>query len=151
MKTEKNFLKGSYTVEASVVVTVTMLVLASLILCTFYIHDRAAIQGIVCEAASVGSIFSTEEERKQAAQEVIGRMEESRFLGSRNLNGNAASGKREVTAQGSAEYPVPGFAAKYLSDGSLEIHKSWTSRIVDPADAIRKIKGAGELLTGGDS
>ena len=150
MKTKKNYLKGSYTVEASMIVTTTILVLASLILCTFYIHDRAAMQGIVCEAASAGSNFATAEERTQAAQAVLERLDAGRFLGSQNVSGNAASGKREVTVQGSAQYPVPGFAAEYFSEGSLDIRKSWTGRILDPADAIRKIKGAGELLTGGD-
>ena len=150
VKMKKNYLRGSYTVEASIIVTVTILVLAALILCTFYIHDRATMQGIVCEAAAAGSNFAEEKDRVQAAQTVTERLDAGRFLGSQNVSGNAASGKREVTAQGSAQYPIPGFAANYLSGGSLDIRKSWTSRILDPANAIRKIKGAGELLTGGN-
>lgn len=149
-KKAPNYLRGSYTVEASVVVTMTVLILAALILCTFYIHDRAVLQAVVCEAASAGSSFATEEERKAAAQEVVGKLGEERFLGSRGLEGSAALGKREVTVLWSAVYPIPGFAAKYLAKGRLDVRKTWTCRIADPADAIRKIKGAGELLTGGD-
>ncbi len=150
MSLKKKFLRGSYTVEASVVVTMAMFVLAALILCTFYIHDRATLQAAVCEAASVGSNFATEKERKEAAQKVAGRVHEGRFLGSRNLNGNTALGSREATALWSAEYPIPGFAANYLAGGKLEIQRTWTCRILNPASTIRKIKGAGELLTGGD-
>lgn len=136
--------------EAAIVVTMTIFVLAALILCTFYIHDRAVLQAIVCEAASVGSSFATDEERKEAAQEVVGGLNAGRFLGSRNLDGNVAMGSREVTVLWDAEYPVPGFAAEYLADGKLDIHKTWTCKILNPASTIRKIKGVGELLTGGD-
>ena len=138
-------MKGSYTVEAAIVVTVTIFVLASLLICTFYVHDRAVMQGLVCEAASAGSSFITEEERKEAIQGV-----EERFLGSRGLDGSAASGSKSVTVSWKAGYPVPGFAAAYLSRGELDYKRSWTCKILNPADLIRKIKGAGELLTGGD-
>ena len=148
--TKDKCMKGSYTVEAAIVVTVTMFVLASLLIGTFYVHDRAVMQGLVCEAASAGSNFATEEERKTAMQEVVKRINEGRFLGSRGLNGNAASGSKNVTASWNAEYPVPGFAGRYLAQGSLDIKRSWTCKIPNPADTIRKIKGAGELLTGGD-
>ena len=150
MKLKKNYLKGSYTVEASLVITIIMFVLAALIFCTFYIHDRATLQAMVCEAAAVGSSFATDEEREEAVQKVVGGIEAGRFLGSRNLNGNVAMGKKEITVLWNTEYPVPGFAAKYLAEGKLEARKSWTCKILDPADTIRIIKGAGELLTGGD-
>lgn len=147
---KKKYLKGSYTVEAAVVISMTIFVLAALILCTFYLHDRATLQAIVCEAASVGSSFSTEKDRKEAMQGVVERINAGRFLGSRGLDGSAALGKRKATVLWNAKYPIPGFAARYLTEGELNIRKTWTCRILDPASTIRKIKGAGELLAGGD-
>lgn len=147
---KKNDLRGSYTVEAAAVVCITVLVLAALIICTFYIHDRAVFQGAACEAAAAGSNFMTDAERKAAAAAVKKKITASRFLGSRNLSGSVATGQKEVRAIWTAAYPVPGFAARYLSGGRLDIQKAWTCRIFDPADAIRKIRGVGELLTGGE-
>lgn len=147
---ESGSMKGSYTVEAAVVVSVTILVLASLLLCIFFIHDRAVLQSMVCETALAGSGFATEAERKEAVSAASGQIRKGRFLGSRSLSGNVSAGEKEVTAAWSMEYPLPGFAARYFSGGSLRISRSWTSRIQDPADMIRKIKGAGELLTGGE-
>lgn len=146
---KKKYMKGSYTVEAAVIVSLAMFVLASLMICTFYLHDRAVMQGLVCEAASVGSSFITEDERKAAVQNVVSELDGKRFLGSRALEGNAASSGKRISASWSAEYPVPGFAVKYLSKGSFAYDRSWTCRILNPADTIRKIKGAGELLVGG--
>lgn len=148
---KKNYLKGSYTVEAAVVVSLTFLVLASLIIGTFYLHDRVVLQGFVCEMAAAGSNFMTEAERKAAMEEVKRRLSANRFLGSKNLSGNAAAGKKEVTASWQSVYPVPGFAAKYISGNLIKIHQKWMCKIPDPADTIRKVRGIGELLTGGEN
>lgn len=147
---KKRYMRGSFTVEASIVVSMTILVLASLILCTFYIHDRAVFQSMVCEAVSAGSNFATESERSAAVSEAADRVRAERFLGSRDVSGSAEAGDKQVTASWNASYPVPGFAVRYLAEDSWGIRKSWTCRVLDPADVIRKIKGAGELLTGGN-
>lgn len=147
----KNYLKGSYTVEAAVVVSLTFLVLASLMIGAFYLHDRVVLQGFVCEMAAAGSNFMTEAERKEAMGEVKKRLNANRFLGSRGLSGNAAAGKKEAAASWQAVYPVPGFAVKYISGNLIDIRQNWTCKIPDPADTIRKVRGIGDLLTGGES
>lgn len=142
--------RGSCTVEAAVVVSVTMFVLAALLIGAFYVHDRSVLQSQTCEAAVAGSIFCTEKERSEAAGKVKKTVTAGRLLGSRAVNGYAAAGSRESKAAWSAVYPVPGFAAKYLAANQLDISVKWTCKIVDPADIIRKIRGASELLMGED-
>jgi len=142
--------KGSYTVEAAAVVSITVMVLAALILVSFYAHDRAVFQSFVCEIAAVGSNYATESERTSAINSAKAQVSASRFLGSSNLTGSAQAGEAEVTASWGAVYPVPGFAAEYLAGGELAISTSWTSQIMDPTDTIRLIRGAGKLITGGD-
>lgn len=139
-------LQGSYTVEAAVVVSLVFFVLAALILCTFYVHDRAVFQSAACEASSAGNNFITAKERKEAMSEVKQRMTQSRFLGSKNIKGNTATGKKEASSSWSAVYPFPGFVMKFISGGRLEIRKSWSSKILNPADTIRMIRGVGELI-----
>ncbi|MCD7884420.1 MAG: hypothetical protein LUI87_12060 [Lachnospiraceae bacterium] len=143
--------KGSYTVEAALVVSITFLVLASLVIGTFYLHDRVVFQSMVCEIASAGSACATESERKSAVSVLKGEVSASRFLGSRDISGSASVGENEVTASWSAGYPVPGFAMNYLAGNELPIEVSWTSKIVEPVDTIRLIRGAGELITEGDN
>ena len=61
--------KGSYTVEAAVILPLTALILAAVILAAFYIHDRSCMQGMACEIASAGSNCITQEQRtKRVAQ-----------------------------------------------------------------------------------
>lgn len=141
---------GSYTVEAAVIVSLTIFVLAALMIVTFYVHDRAIFQSIACETATAGSIHANQEERADAVNSAKEQVTASRFLGSQSLSGNVTSGEEEVTASWSALYPVPGFVMRYLAGGTLSIEASWSCKIVDPTDTIRLIRGAGKLITGGD-
>lgn len=136
--------------EGALVFSMTFFVLAALLIAAFYVHDRAVIQAVTCEAASVGSNFITQEEGSSAASRVKKQMKAKRLLGSQGLSGNAAVGTKTVTASWKAAYPVPGMVMKYLAKNRLQIQTGWTSKILEPADIIRKIRGAGELLTGGD-
>ncbi|MCC8066281.1 MAG: hypothetical protein LIO94_04170 [Clostridiales bacterium] len=149
-KKKGKFWRGSYTVEAAVIMSITILVLGTLIFAIFYAHDRAVFQSIVCEMAAAGSSCATENEQTKAVDAVKKQVKASRFLGSQELTGSAAVGEDQVSASWSAVYPVPGFAMKYLAGGELSIETSWNSMIAAPVDTIRLIRGAGELITGGD-
>lgn len=144
------YFRGSYTVEAAVVVSITVFALAALLIGAFYVHDRSVLQSQTCEAALAGSIFATEKERSKAAEKIKNTVTKDRLLGSGGLEGYAATGNRECKAAWSASYPVPGFAVKYFAGDQLAITASWTCKILNPADTIRKIRGASELLTGGE-
>lgn len=139
--------RGSYTVEAAAVVSITILILASLLIATFYVHDRAALQSIACETAVLGSNYATNSARTSAAMSAKSQVSASRFLGSRELSGKVSVGEDEAEATWSAVYPVPGFAMEYLVNGELSVQSSWSSQIMDPTNTIRLIRGAGELLS----
>ena len=147
---EKKGWKGSYTAEAALVFSMTFFVLAALLITVFYVHDRSVIQAATCEAASAGTNFYTAKERQKAAEKVKGQLQQNRLLGSRNLRGTVSVGNKNVTSGWSASYPIPGLAAGYLNGNKLQIKTSWKGKVIDAADTIRKIRGAGALLTGGD-
>ena len=140
------YLKGSYTVEAAAVISLVFFVLGALLICSFYIHDKSVLQGMVCEAAAAGSNSATEKEQKEAVSSVKKRITASRFMGSKNLSGSVATGEKSTEASWSAVFPVPGFAAKYLTGNKLTIKKEWTSKKFDPAKTIRMVKGAEKLF-----
>jgi hypothetical protein len=145
----KKFLKGSYTVEAAIVFSLTFFVLASLLIAVFYLHDCAVAQSAACEAAVAGSNFAKAKDRTEAAEAVKNQVGGGRFLGSRNVTSSTASGTKEVSAVWQGVYPVPGLAAKYLSGNRFTIRKTWKSQVLDAAEMIRKIKGIGDLVIGG--
>lgn len=148
-KTEAAYMKGSYTVEAAIVMSLVFFVLSAMIFCAFYLHDRAVFQSSACEIAAVGSNFATLKERQEAVAKAKKKITAKRFMGSRNPDGSASAGKNETTSSWTAVFPIPGFAAKYLAGGKITIQKTWSAEVLDPADTIRKITGAANLIGAG--
>lgn len=130
--------KGSYTVEAALVLPIVLFVLSALMILAFYVHDRGILQSLACETAVTGSNYITEEERKTAVERIKSQVSPARLMGSRGSSGHTAFGSSEVYAQYTAVYPVPGMAMRYLSGGQLKIAKSWRAEGINPSDWIRK-------------
>lgn len=148
---KRGFWRGSYTVEAALVVSIVLFVLSGCLFAAFYIHDRAVLQGSVCEMAATGSNVSVQSGRQQAVNAVRSKMTDRRLLGSRNRTGAAFADDKTVQASWNAVYSVPGFVTKYFAGSRLNISQSWKTKILDPADLIWKIRGIGELVFGGDT
>lgn len=146
---KKQSWKGSYTVEAAIIFSVTFFVLGSLIMGAFYVHDRAVLQGAACESAAAGANSATDKERNIVMKKVKKQISSQRLLGSRKVSGSTGAGSKKISASWSALFPVPGFAAKYLMGNQLNISVSWECTLLDPADSIRRIRGAEKLLNGG--
>lgn len=143
------FWKGSYTVEAAVVMSILFWIMGALIICSFYMHDKEVLQSVSCEAAVAGSIFARQEERSKAAEKVKNSIQAGRLMGSNGLKASVSAGDGQSSSVWSATCPVPGFAMKYLTRNRLEINKSWESKVIKSTKWIRTIRGVGELLTGG--
>ena len=145
LKVKKKGWKGSFTVEAAVVISLSFLVLGTLLLTIFYLHDTSVFQGIVCETAAAGSNFAMEKERSEVTGNLQKQIHKSRFLGSRNLSVTKETGEKQITVSVKAEYPVPGMFMRFLKDGKIPIMCTWNCRILYPGKTIRQIRGA-ELL-----
>lgn len=146
---DKNAWKGSYTVEAAVILPLTALILAAVILAAFYIHDKSCMQGMACEIASSGSNCITQEMRAKRVAQLRQEVKRQRFLGSRNLSASVSSGKTEVNAKIDASYPIPGMVARFFTKGSLPVQCSWKTKDVEPAKTIWQIRGVVSILGGG--
>lgn len=140
--------KGSYTVEAAVILPLTVLILAAVLLTAFYIHDQSMAQGIVCEIAATAGNCRTEQERQEKAAQLRNKVTSSGFLGSRGVHASTAVGKSEIHAACTASYPVPGIAAQFLTKGEWKTDKSWQLKVTDPVKTIWQIRGVKGLIGG---
>ena len=138
-------LQASLTVEACFVASLTVIVLTAFLFCAFYVHDRAVLQGLVCETASAGSNGLTAEERGRSIDCLKEKIVSSRFLGSRGLKGTAREANGRVEASGNGNFPVPGMVMKFFSGNRLTLSASWDCEIKTPAESIRKIRGLADL------
>lgn len=65
---KKGVMRGSYTIEAAVLLSMITFVLAALILTAFYLHDRSVCQSTACEAPRQEIIFSGKKTAVQLLQ-----------------------------------------------------------------------------------
>ena len=139
-------LNGSFTVEAAVLIPLTILLMAAIILAAFYIHDRAVLQGNVCECAAAGANALTQSLQTQKMAQTKTQIKVGRLLGSRKLRGQISPGGDLAEAAWKAEYPIPGMAGNLFADSRISISVSWSQERFSAARKIRIIRGISRIL-----
>ena len=80
----KRMAKGSFTVEAALLMTVLLPVIVSLIYTAFFLHDRTLLQGAACEVAAMGSNLSEEKDIDQILEKIKNQVMSARLLGTKD-------------------------------------------------------------------
>lgn len=134
-------ISGSFTVEAALLMSIMIPVLAALIYASFYVHDNAVLQGIVCELTVMGSNLSQEKDRSGELEKRKKALISSRFTDVQKVNISVEAGSDHVAVSGSGEFYFPGMVIKFFGGNTRKISKNWSKKILKPADKIRKIRG----------
>lgn len=142
--------KGSYTVEAALVMGIITMVMAALLIVCFYLHDKAVLQAMTCEIALAGNNTVTEKEQQKVISDLKKKLNRNRLMGSRNTDKTVKADKKAVNAVCRSEFPVPGMTARFISNNKMKIEVSWKTEKVQAAELIRKIRGVRKLMNGGN-
>lgn len=137
--------KGSFTLEAALLMTIILPVLTAIIYMGFYVSDSGTAQGIVCELAAAGGDLSEEQDVQSNLENRKKMLITSRFLG---MECGKASVNREtnrVSAEIAGDFYIPGLAARFFCGNHLKIQKKWSRELYRPAEMIRRIRGIQEL------
>lgn len=140
-------LKGSYTVEAALVMGILLPLLAGIIYLGFYLHNDAVMKGAAYELAVLGCLQDDEEKRKTAVeerkQEIIGRA----FLGLTEVRAEVSLGEEKVSASLRGTFRVPGLVMRYFCGNQLELSADAELTVADPGKQIywiHRLKKSGE-------
>ena len=139
-------LPASFTVEASLLMTVILPVLIALIITGFYVHDQACLQGTACEAAALGSCLRMYDDRAGVLQATMQKRRGGILLWTKGAGGSAQAGRDASSASCSGQFPLPSLTAALLAGSSLQVGASWQKALYQPARLIWKIKGVRYLL-----
>lgn len=139
----KKIKKGSMTVETACVMSLILLVLMGTLDLCFFVHNRAWLTAAAYEAALVGSMEGVKEEGKvyEAAKTRCEELGNVGFFGAENLTANVEADDR---VQVSYELDT------IVGYGGLKWHlkTEGNAKIIRPAQWIRKVKAAGEVIKG---
>lgn len=146
----KNWVQGSFTVEASLIMGIILMILVAILYASFYVHDKGVAQGIVCELTAFGNALSWEDtvEKEMEKQEKM--LISSRFLHTEGVKVSVSKNEDQVSVSLSGNFLVPGFISSLFWDKGLPIEKNWQRIIYDPTDVIRKIRGVKYMVDGMD-
>lgn len=135
--------KGSYTVEAALLMGIILSVFVALIYLTFLFHDRSILQGAAHEAASVASLHADSQKQESGiAQRLVTR----RCLAARGINVVESGGKKKATIHYRGTIRIPMFASAFFGKSTIPIESEVTLTKQRPTVLIQKLRGAAKIV-----
>lgn len=138
-------LRGSYTVEAALLMTVILPLLFGIIYLGFYLHNGAMMQNAAYELAVLESLQGEEmeersvEERKQV---ITGQA----FLNLKNVRAEVIREKKSITASLEGTFYIPGLVMRFWCQNRLKLSADAKLAVCEPGKTIARIHMLKKLI-----
>lgn len=131
--------KGSYTVEAALLMGIILSVLVSVIYMGFWYHDKSFLYSAAYELACAASLHGDDDswQIESAADTLI----RGRMLGTRSLQNQCKNGKKTVAVSFQGDFSIPGMILPFFQNGKMVIKEKCTMTTERPSKRIQKIRG----------
>lgn len=142
---KKKIRKGSFTIEAACVMSIVLVTVMGVLYLTFFVHNRTWLTAAAYEAALTGSMEGVQKDGQvyEAASARGQELGNVGFFGAENLQYQVSTGKTvKVSYQAETISGFGGFHWTLRTEGS--------SKIIRPAEWVRKVKSASEIVAGGE-
>lgn len=131
------FAKGSYTVEAALLMGVILPILVCLIYVGFLWHDQAFLQAAAHETVCWASLHP--EEEKTAS--VMESLTNGRMLGTTKIRISGSAGEKEATVSGTGQFEMPGLLTDLFQKTGVNVTAKVSMNTEKPSRRIQKIRG----------
>lgn len=119
--------KGSFTVEASLLMTIFIPLIVSLIYLGFYLHDRACLQGAAYEIAGAGLLCDSTEEAVRAMEAKRRELSRGMLFDKKAIQYKLEGNEKELRVCLYGEVQIPGIVSLLFPKSRLTI-RGETSR-----------------------
>lgn len=143
MKKTEN-LKGSYTIEAALLMGILLPLFAAVIYLGFFLHDKSFLQSAAFETAVCVSLH--EDEKDLDGNRALNSLLSGRLLGTRDAQGQVSSDKQRVTVSCGGDFTVPGMTERFFGRKGLKTGTVLTMNLERPSRRIQKIRGAVKVI-----
>lgn len=140
----RRFLRGSYTVEAALLMGILLPLFVGIIYLGFYLHDCAFLKGAAYETAGCASLHL--EDEKVDIPSAAAALASHRTLGTTGVTAGVTVGEKEAEAVYQGSFPIPGMTAQFFGAGAVNINKRMTLSTERPSKKIQKIRGAAKII-----
>jgi len=137
------------TLEAALLMSLILPLLAGIMVSGFYLHDRAYLQAVCTELSFLGSDLLLYSDREAQLDKTAKKRTANTLMWARAAECDHTAGDIEADAHASAKVHVPGLIAEVFPVTMPEISVSWERNIYHPAELIwtvRSVKYTVDLL-----
>lgn len=141
-------LKGSYTIEAALIMSILIPLLTAVIYLGFYVHNKAVLEAAACRIVSLGCMEASEEKACSRMENAKGQVLSENIIGITNLQGEISADGTCCRAAFYGDFYVPGLIMRFFSQNRIEVKAVRELKIVHPVETIRKVRSIEKLLEG---
>lgn len=131
--------RGSFTIEAALLMTIIIPVLTGLIYLGIYQHDKVWLSN----KAGVAAIEMAVDDQKTDSGKWGGR------IGNENISGGVFRQKGKVQARIKGDFQVPGLVLRFFAGGRLKLDCSVEKPVTEAKKEIQKLRNLQQLKKGG--
>ncbi|MEY8427419.1 TadE family protein [Lachnospiraceae bacterium 46-15] len=132
-------LKGSYTVEAALLMALIIPLFAGIIYLGFYLHNGAAMQNAAYELAALGSLHYGEKDGEEIVKERKREIVSQAFLGIQGIEAEIHIGKKKIAADFQGSLQVPGLVMRFFCGNRLQVRGHAALSAPQPQKTVMRI------------
>jgi len=138
-------LRGSYTVEAALLMTIILPLLIGIIYLGFYLHNDSMIKNAAYELVVLESLQG-EEAKEGFAEERKQILTGQAFLGLKNVQAEVEKGKKSITANLEGTFYVPGMVMRFWCGNRLTLFANAELAVSEPGKTIARVHMLEKLI-----
>ena len=131
--------KGSYTIEAALLMGILLSVLIAVIYIGFWYHDKDFLQSAAYDTVCAASLHT--EDASWQMEQAVKNLTGGRMLGTRELQSTCQNGRKTVTVEFHGKFRIPGMILAFFQNSKLNIQESCTMTVERPSKRIQKVRG----------
>ena len=132
--------KGSYTVEAALLMGILLSVLVSVIYLGFWYHDRNFLQNAAYEAACTASLRADDESYQISG--AARSLTEGRMLGTSALSADCQNTENKATVFYRGTFQIPGMIETFFQKNQLKNILAFLSRLTNSTQSYKGVVGS---------
>ena len=129
-------LKGSYTLEATLLMTIILPLLAGILYLGFYLHDQSAMQNAAYELAVLKSLGSEEKDMEYRVEKRKQEICQETYPGVYGVQARVYLGEKKICADIQGIFQPPGLVLHFFGGKQIRIRGHSELAVMNPGNVI---------------
>lgn len=142
------WIKGSFTVELTLLMTVILPMLMAIIYMGFFLHNRAVLRNAAYEIAVYANLNQDDPENSNLLEVKKQEILQAGLIGGQGMTGKISLNENQVTVNFEGQMQIPGIVMKILTNNRIVIKTGTTMLLHRPGKTVVTINSLRKVLEG---